>query len=147
MTRREFLDLRDLPDKLIIDDIEFGGSVLHEPVLLFEGIKVQNSLGYDLRVSGKYNPLIPSIVYNFRILDVGAICRYEVNSTVHEGTRTHKHALVEEEDPRRNLPTRVTPRPDLEGKTAKQVWAKLCEEAKIKHTGRFLSPERRRANA
>jgi len=146
VTRPEFLDLRDLPDKLIIDDIEFFESQLCGPFLIFEGIKIQNSKGYDLRLNGRYNPLLPSIVYNFRILDVGAICRYEVNSTEHNGSRTHKHALVEEDDPRRNLPTRVTPRPDLEGKTAKQVWDKVCQEAKIEHTGKFISPERGRAN-
>jgi len=74
------------------------------PFFIFEEIKVKTLIGYDLRLNGRYNPLVPSLVFNFRILDVGAICRYEVNSTEHNGSRTHKHAPMEEDDPRRKVP-------------------------------------------
>jgi hypothetical protein len=92
VTRREFEALRDLPDKLIEGDIQFSAPGECSPVLIFENIRVQNSLGYDLRVNGKFNPLLPSVTINFRILDVGPICRIEVNSTLHGGSRTHKHS-------------------------------------------------------
>jgi hypothetical protein len=101
VTRREFEALRDLPDKLIEGDIQFSAPGECSPVLIFENIRVQNSLGYELRVNGKFNPLLPSVTLNFRILDVGPICRVEVNSTSHSGSRTHKHSLWVEEDPRK----------------------------------------------
>jgi hypothetical protein len=59
---------------------------------------------------------------------------------MHRGSRTHKHALVSEDDPRLNLPIRVTPRPDLEGKSAREVWRVLCEQANIEHIGQFIDP-------
>jgi hypothetical protein len=93
VTRREFDELRDLPDKEVIGDISFSAAGETAPLLTFENVRVQNSLGWDLRLNGKFNPLIPSIVFNFRIRDVGAICRVEVNGTVHggetEATSTH----------------------------------------------------------
>lgn len=141
MTRREFESLRDLPDKTIDADIQFGLVGECAPVLTFENVKVRNSLDLDLRLNGKYNPYLPSITFNFRILDVGAICRVDVNGTSHKGVRTHKHALWQEEDPRLNLPSAI-PRPDLENKKAKEVWDILCREAKILHRGRFLDPEK-----
>lgn len=147
MTRREFENLRDIVGKVIEGDIQYTAPGECSPLLIFDNIHVQNSLGYDIRLNGKFNPLLPSIVFNFRILDVGPICRVEVNSTVHNGTRTHKHSLWEEEDPRRNLPSNVIARPDLEGLTAKKVWDKLCIEAKITHKGVFEEPENRRVGA
>jgi hypothetical protein len=142
MDRREFLELRNLPDKVIDGDIEFTSPAEVSPLLVFENIPVGNSLGLDVRLNGKYNPLLPSVVFNFRVITVGAVCRLEVNGTVHNGHRNHKHSLHLEEDPRRNLPTNVHPRPDLEGKTARQIWETLCREAHIRHNGRFVDPER-----
>lgn len=142
MDRREFEELRDLPGKTVDCDIQFGAPTEAAPLLLFDNIPVTNSLGIDLRLHGKYNPLIRSIVFNFRIPQVGPICRLEVNGTMHGGSRTHKHSLHVEEDPRQNLPTKVKPRPDLERKTLREVWETLCREAKIVHNGRLVEPER-----
>ncbi|MDZ4802531.1 MAG: hypothetical protein SGI92_30600 [Bryobacteraceae bacterium] len=108
-------------------------------MLIFDNIKVENSMGLDLRVNGKFNPLVPSIVYNFKVKGVGAICRVEVNNTMHGGARTHKHSLQNEEDPRRNLPATVA-RPDLEGKSPREVWTILCRQANIVHVGEFVDP-------
>jgi hypothetical protein len=139
VTRPEFENLRDLPDKTIVEDIQFGATGETSPVLVFENVRVRNSLGLDLRLNGKYNPLVPSLVFNFRILDVGPICRLCINGTMHSGTRTHKHSLESEEDPRRNLPI-VVPRPDLQNLTPSQIWDRLCAEAKINHVGQFVVP-------
>ena len=139
MTRSEFRDIRDLPDKTIVEDIQFSAVGESSPVLIFENVRVQNSLGLDLRLNGKYNPLIGSLILNFRILDVGPICRLCINGAMHSGSRTHKHSLQHEDDPRRNLPI-VTARPDFERLAPGLVWAKLCAEAKIIHIGQFVNP-------
>jgi hypothetical protein len=60
-------------------------------------VRVENSLGLDLRFNGKYYPLLPSVVFNFRILDVGPVCRVCVDGSMHNGSRTHKHSLQSEE--------------------------------------------------
>jgi hypothetical protein len=143
MDRREFEELRDLPGKAVNSDIQFGAPAEAAPFLLFENVRVSNSLGIDLRLNGKYNPEVRTIVFNFRIPNVGPICRVEVNSTKHGGSRTHKHSLHLEEDPRQNLPTKVIPRPDLERKTLREVWETLCREARITHNGRLVEPERK----
>ena len=140
MTRKEFESLRDIPGKKILDDLIFAVTEPISPVLSFDNVKVENSLGVELRLNGKFNPLVPSVAFNFRVRGVGPICRLEVNGTMHGGSRTHKHALVNEDDPRQNLPTDVTPRPDLEGKSPRQIWLALCSQAKIEHAGRFIDP-------
>lgn len=140
MTRREFENLRNLPDKKIFSDISFSEPEATSPVLIFENIQVDNSLSLDIRLNGKYNPIVDSLVFNFRVRGVGPICRLEINSTMHSGSRTHKHALVHEDDPRRNLPTNVTPRPELQGKLPAVIWRILCREARINHVGNFFDP-------
>ena len=139
MTRQEFERLRDLPDKVIYADIHFSATAESSPVLIFDNVRVENSLGLDVRLNGKYNPLLPSVIFNFRILDVGPICRVCVNGNSHNGSRTHKHSLEKEEDPRVNLPFSMA-RPDLEGKSPRAVWDDLCRRAKIKHVGTFDDP-------
>jgi hypothetical protein len=139
MTRREFEKLRDLPGKKLVGDIVYTYAEATSPVATFDSMKIENSLDIPLRLSGKYNGLVPTIVFNFRIMGVGPICRVEVNSTMHKGSRTHKHALTTEDDPRQNLPN-VVNRPDLAGKSARQVWMMLCEQANIEHVGQFIDP-------
>jgi hypothetical protein len=63
VTHLEFENLRDLPDKTIVEDIQFGATGETSPVLIFENVRVRNSLGLDLRLNGKYNPLVPSLVF------------------------------------------------------------------------------------
>jgi hypothetical protein len=50
---------------------------------------------------------VTSIVFNFRVMGVGPICRVEVNNTMHSGSRTHNQALVNEDDPRQNPGTKT----------------------------------------
>lgn len=121
MTRLEFERLRDLPGKKLFGNLVFASSETTSPVVTFDSIKIENSLDLPLRLNGRYNRLLPSVVFNFRIMGVGPICRVEVNSTMHRGSRTHKHSLVEEDDPRQNLPG-IVDRPDLVGKSAREVY-------------------------
>lgn len=138
MDRGEFEALRSLPNKEISDDILFRRE--NGTTLSFNGIKVKNSMNVDLVLNGTFKPDFPSVIYNFSVRGLGPICRVCVNNTVHTGTRTHKHELVSERCPRRNIPN-ATPRPDLEQMTARQVWDDLCMRANITHTGKFIDPE------
>jgi len=142
MNRREFETLRDLPDKLIVDDIVFVQNRHISTTLILEPVKVFGS-GYDIVLNGSYIPGIPSIKFNFSIIaEGGPICRIEVNSTVHKKAgRTHKHSLQSDSCPRKNLP-HADARPDLDlsKQTPREIWETLCREANISHEGRFIDP-------
>jgi hypothetical protein len=141
MTRSEFEQLRDLPGKRITADIVFQRSRVTSPNLTFENVVVENSLNWEVLLNGTFKPDLPSVTYNFYIKSVGgAICRVCVNGMSHlNAGRTHKHDLQHESDPRNNLPVAVS-RPDLVGKTAREVWAMLMQQANIQHTGGFIDP-------
>lgn len=137
MNRNDFKILRGLDDKYIVDDIEFNGS---GPNLSFGNILVYNSIGYTIILNGAYSPRTKKVTYNFVLKDICPICRVDVNGTVHRDKgRTHKHELINEADPQRNLPE-ANARPDLEGKTPGQLWEIICKEAKIEHKGKFREP-------
>ncbi len=137
MNRNDFQALRHLDDKQVVDDIEFRGS---GPNLSFGNILVHNSMGHVILLNGAYSPRTKKVTYNFVLKDVGPICRVDVNGPVHRDKgRTHKHELTDEEDPQKNLPE-ADARPDLEGKTPRQIWEVICREAKIGHKGRFREP-------
>ncbi|MGH8500005.1 MAG: hypothetical protein ACREEM_26330 [Blastocatellia bacterium] len=139
MTKSEFEFLRDLSGKEIKDDIVFRTK--NATTLSFDEVPVLNSLGLDLAVNGSFVPDIPAVKFNFYVRGIGPICRVEVNSTIHgQAGRTHKHALQTESCPRRNLP-HADARPDLENKTAKEVWEIVCKQAKISHIGIFNDPK------
>ena len=140
MTHAEFQQLRDLPEKIVVADIEFKFDKDGRPNMIFRDVAVLNSLGWEVSLNGTYKPDIPAVSFNFSVHGIGPICRVDVNGTIHGSAgRTHKHDLRREEDARRNLPTAVA-RPDLEGKTAREVWEDLCQRANIQHTGRFIDP-------
>jgi len=139
MNRLTFEKLRDLPDKEIRDDILFKKE--NTNTLIFDNIRVYNSMGIDLLINGTYKPNIPSIKFNFYVRGTGHICRVEVNSTIHkENGRTHKHSLQKESCPRRNLPY-TEPRYDLKDKSVKQVWEIICSQSEINHNGVFVEPD------
>ncbi len=142
MNRSEFIELRDLPDKIIHSDLEFTPSKFSSVSLVCEQIEVTNSLGYDLVLNGTFVPTIPSIKFNFAIKGIGAICRIEVNGKIHrEAGRTHKHDLKNENCPRKNLPfAEARSDLDLSKQTPADIWQKICEESGIVHTGTFRSP-------
>jgi hypothetical protein len=141
MNRAEFEALRNLPGKLITSDIQFELKQPTSPNLVFEDVKVENSLNYDVVLNGTYKPSIPAITLNFVLRGAGPICRVCVNGTIHPPAgRTHKHDLRKDSDPRNNLPTAVA-RPDLDNlPTVKEVWDILLQQANIIHTGTFTEP-------
>lgn len=61
MERVEFEELRSLPDKQIVSDIEFVPSKQAPTTFVFEQVEVSNSLDYELLVYGSYVPDIPSL--------------------------------------------------------------------------------------
>jgi len=141
MNRNEFEALRNLPDKRIAEDIRFEVKQPTRPLMTFEGVVVENSLNYDVVLNGTYNPDIPSVKFNFVLRGIGPICRVCMNGKIHKPAgRTHKHDLRKDSDPANNLPTAVE-RPDLVGKSAKEVWDILLHQANIQHTGAFVDPD------
>lgn len=141
MDRFEFEQLRDLPDKEILKDVNFVSKKSARPVYVLEPLPVGNSLGLDLLLGGTYNPVIARISFNFIIRGVGPICRFCINGRLHPGAgRTHKHDLTQESDPRHNLPTSVVERPDLAGISLQDAWRRICAQAKIRHAGKLSGP-------
>src|SRR5207253_450862 len=129
MNRQEFEELRDLPDKTIVDDIVFTPNRQISTTLGVEHIQVINSLGLEVLLNASYIPDIPSVKFNFHVTGVGAICRLEVNGAVHKPAgRTHKHSVRTDSCVRKHLPF-ADARPDLDFKiqTLKQIWDILCE--------------------
>ncbi len=140
MNRSDFEILRGLDGKYIDDDIEFRASPETGPNLSFDKIVIYNRIGYKIFLNGTYSPRIKKITYNFVLKGLGPICRVDVNGTFHKDKgRTHKHEVINEGDPQRNLPEAIA-RPDLEGKTPREVWKIICKEAKIEHRGEFKEP-------
>lgn len=142
MNKSEFDQLRNLPGKVIAADIAFSERKdVGSDTLVFDQVEVQNSLEWDVVLNGTYKPSIPSVTFNFVIRGTGPICRVCVNGTVHgDAGRTHKHDLQTENDPRLNLPIAVA-RPDLNGKSVREIWQTLCFQANISHTGVLKDPE------
>lgn len=139
MNRVEFERLRDVPNKEITADIVFQTE--NPETFSFADVQVANELGVDLILNGRYKPNLPAVKFNFYVRGVGPICRIEVNSTMHGAAgRTHKHDLQQESCPRRNLPHAI-PRPDLEPMAIQEVWATICEQARIIHRGKLIGPE------
>jgi hypothetical protein len=146
MNRNQFLELRNLPGKTIASDIEFIPHKFSTSSLIFEQVEVSNSLGYELILNGSFVPAIPAIKFNFSIKSAGgSICRIEINGKLHrEAGRTHKHDLRTENCPRKNLPfADARSDLDLSKQSASEIWAIICKEANIIHTGVFKDPSRR----
>jgi hypothetical protein len=140
MNRLEFEQLRDLPGKIITEDIEFHLTQDTAPNFTFESVVVQNELNWNIVLNGTYKPKIPSVTFNFVLKGVGPICRFCVNGTFHPGSgRTHKHALGMDDDPRLNLPTAAPIQ--FGGLSVSQIWQRVCQMSNITHNGVFTEPE------
>ncbi len=140
MDEQEFEQLRRLPGKSVRQDIVFVRNTKTAPSLVFDGVPVENDLGWDIVVNGTYNPDVPALTFNFYVRGVGPVCRICVNSTNHKDVgRTHKHEIALESDPMNNLP-HALPRPDLAVKSPREVWETVCREASIDHVGEFRDP-------
>ena len=140
MNRAEFETIRDLPGKAIRDDIAFIASKNTNPVMVFDGVAIENALGVDLVVNGHYHPKFGAVTYNFVDRSAGAICRVDVNGQVHKPAgRTHKHSVKSETDVRKHLPN-ADAAPHYVGKTPREIWEMICAAANITHHGRFIDP-------
>lgn len=141
MDRTTFEALRDLPGKTISGDIRFARLKALAPVLVAEGLRIDNDSGVELVLSVSYNEIIGSKTINVHVPGIGPICRLDVDGNAHRPAgRSHKHALQEERCPDRNLPN-VLDRPDLEGASLRRVFTEFCRMAKISHHGHLEVPD------
>lgn len=142
----EFKLLKNLPNKVIEKDLTFTQTV--NPDVFKSEEKVINGLGLEVILTATYNDLLPSVVFNFRVIGNGAICRYCVNGTAHKDaitnipTRNHKHSPKEDRCfiPHINLPY-ARNRTDLsisDFSDIEAIWQTVCIEAKIQHLGKII---------
>jgi hypothetical protein len=137
MNQLEFQALRDLRGKRITGDILFLRTIGSGPNLVFDNVRIENTENFEVVLNGTLKPNIPSLTFNFVLRGVGPICRLDVNGTIHDPVgRTHKHKLINESDPRKNLPTAFK-RSDIDSTNfdVKKVWSQLCAQANIQHDG------------
>jgi hypothetical protein len=129
-------------DKSITEDIFFHPSKGHTDIFVFDEIGFSGEYCDEIYVTGDYNCRTGSMAFNFQLKGAGAVRRFCINGQVHgDSGRFHEHIIQKDSDVGpANLPHAVT-RSDLEDLTAKLVWFKICEEAKIAHTGQFSNPE------
>lgn len=144
MTRQEFEALRDHPDKTITEDIRFKGVTKTAGTVEFRDIEITSAAHphLPLVLNGSYTPRLSKVKFNVMIKGLGPICRVDVNGVVHGAAgRTHKHSLVLPTDPlaQNNLP-HADARPDLVGKSPREVFEDFCERASIEFTGHFYDP-------
>ncbi len=139
MDRTEFEALRDLPEKFIDGDVRLASSPHSSPVLTADDILIRNKASAGLILNMTYLPDRRGLKINVHVRGIGPICRLEINCPEHPGaTRTHKHALRTNRCSQQNLQKDVVPRPDLKGRTMREVWLAFCENAKITHNGDLL---------
>lgn len=140
MSPDDFIALRKLKGKQILTDIEFvQHKDLSPHVVAFDDAEVDNSMGLGVVASGQYNRKTGRTTFCFTLEGRGQICRVCVNGAIHgDAGRTHKHELRDEADIG-ELPHAV-PRPDLAGKTPKEIWEIICRNARIDHVGNFTDP-------
>ena len=141
MDRAEFEALRDLPDKVIEEDIRFSRKKNLSPLHTAEDIRIKNGLGYDLRLTVKVNPETGSRNFNVHISGLGPICRLDVDDQAHRPAgRSHKHSLMESSCPDSNLPY-VEDRSGESGRPLEVLFRRFCDLANIEHRGQFFPPE------
>lgn len=139
MTRVEFEALRNLPNKLIADDIEIS---LKKNATIYQSkaILVANAQNLLLQLNVSYHPHVQHYTFNFSVKGVGPICRYDINGAIHGNAgRTHKHSLQTDRCPDLHLPG-ARERKDLDnpGQTIEDVWKVVCNEANLLHHGRIV---------
>ena len=141
MDRAEFEALGDVPDKTIEEDIRFSRKKNLSPVITAEDIRIVNRLGYDLRLTIKYNPETGARNFNVHLSGVGPICRLDVDDQAHRPAgRSHKHSLQQPSCPLLNLPS-VEDRPQESERSIEFLFSRFCTMAHIEHRGQFFAPE------
>lgn len=141
MDRPSFEALRDLPGKTIHGDIRLARRAALAPLLVAEGIRIEAGGDTELLMSVHYNPEVGAKTVNVHVPGLGPICRLDVDGPAHRPAgRSHKHALQTPRCPERNIPAAVIDRPDLSGRSIRDVFEVFCSMAKITHNGRFEAP-------
>jgi hypothetical protein len=141
MDRATFEAVRDIPGKIIRDDIRLVARRQTQPALVAENIAIENESGVVLRLNINYNPEIGSKTFNVTAAGIGPICRLDVDGPAHRPVgRSHKHSLQTERCAERNLPDNVEDRADLAGKPLIELFVIFCQMAGITHEGAFLPP-------
>lgn len=142
MERGDFEALRDVPDKFIDVDIRFARRDQMRPALVAESMVIENGLGIQLRLQITFNPETGAKNFNVFVPGVGPICRLDVDGPPHPGAgRSHKHSLRTNRCPDRNLPDGVVDRPDLAGRSVRELFGVFCQMACISHRGIFVAPD------
>jgi hypothetical protein len=142
MNRSEFEALRELPGKRIRGDIRFVRTKTTAPAVVADGIVVENAADTELRMNLSCNLESGAKTINVYVPGVGPICRLDVDGPAHRQVgRSHKHSLQTDRCPDRNLPEEVKARPELSGKTLRDVFEAFCVIAKIEHDGTIESPD------
>jgi hypothetical protein len=136
--RQEFEYLRDLPDKVIADDIYLKPKRPNSSVLASGPIPIHNNVGTAAILSLEFNLETDSKSINVRVVGIGPICRLEIDAREHRPYgRSHKHALRSAECPEQNLKKDITDQSKLSGGTIREVFAEFCRAAHISFEGQF----------
>jgi len=144
MDRGEFEALRNERNKMIEGPIRLVRRAATSPALFVDGITIHAVSSNDVRLSLAYNPEIGSKTCNVYVPGVGPICRLDVDGPAHRPAgRSHKHSLQTSRCPDRNLPDGVLDRPDLAGRSFREVFQAFCEMAHIVHNGELIIPDER----
>ena len=133
-----------LPDKAIRQDIRFTRPRATAPVVVAEGIVIENGLGVELRMNISFNPEIGAKTINVVEAGVGPICRLDVDGPAHRPAgRGHKHSMQTSDCQRadRNLRDGVMDRPDLLGRPLRDVLDEFCRISNIQLGGHVEIPE------
>ena len=94
MDRTTFEALRDMPGKEIKADIRFARRAALTPVLVAEGVRIDNAGGVELFLTVTYNPIINSKTVNVHPPGIGPVCRLDVDGAAHRPAgRSHKHSV------------------------------------------------------
>ena len=129
-------------EKSITEDIHFKSNAGHSDIFIFEDVEFVGENCEGMHVTGDYNCRTGSMAFNFQLKGVGAVHRYCLGGPEHHHVgRFHEHIIQKESDVGpANLPYAVR-RDDFEKLSPKVAWIKICQEAKIAHTGFFRDPE------
>lgn len=142
MTRTEYEAFHGEAGKVIPDDIAFAPRKQHGSILMAGPIKIHSKLVPDARLEIHFNRhTLAKIFCICSEVAGGPICRLCVDGLSHHPCgRSHKHRLNAPRCPKDNLKVIVEDRPDLSGKSMRDLFAEFCSITSITHTGSFIPP-------